>query len=319
MACVASEVGTAPSVTSRSGLLDWLRLFAIVEIVAFHIDQSKPWMFFGFGLPFFLITTIAFSVRKPKADSTRSVLRTRVKRLLVPYLFWSVVYLGVLAARCWDNREPFLDALSPWMILGGTAIHLWFLPVAFVGGMAAHLAHKALSARCGATPLMVACLLGLMALIVLGPLLPGLRWPFVQWTFAVPAIFFGYAAGRAMSVAMERRLALLATPILCAVGAALIMWNLEQQVAFSARYALAVVASGLAMVLFVQYDRVVQFLAPMGYGVYLVHPCCIFALHFAERKMGLELAFALKIAIVLALSFSIAWIMLRIKPLRLFV
>lgn len=61
-------------------------------------------------------------------------LSPKVTRIIVPYLFWAVIYF-VANNVLFDvvvKREPLvIPELKAWL-LGGTACHLWFLPCLFV-------------------------------------------------------------------------------------------------------------------------------------------------------------------------------------------
>ena len=59
----------------------------------------------------------------------------RARRLLMPWLVWSVVYGGVKLAEALVEGQPLGSAFAPWMLLTGPAIHLWFLPFAFAASL----------------------------------------------------------------------------------------------------------------------------------------------------------------------------------------
>lgn len=62
--------------------------------------------------------------------------RSRAQRLLLPWLVWSAIYGAMKLAEVAVTGVPLRHEFAPWMWLVGTAIHLWFLPFAFVTSLA---------------------------------------------------------------------------------------------------------------------------------------------------------------------------------------
>src|SRR5690606_1949282 len=87
----------------------------------------------GLGLPVFLLLNNAFNCTLSKRMGTRAFLDVKVTRLLIPWLAWSGVYAGLQVAEKLRHHEPLADAFSPWMLIGGTYTHLWFVPFALFG------------------------------------------------------------------------------------------------------------------------------------------------------------------------------------------
>ena len=111
----------------RNGLIDYGRFAAALGIVWFGIEV--PGQRIGYlALPFILVVLMAPS---------KGGLTGQARRLLLPFLIWSVVF-GILhtAMTLKGNNPPF--AWWSWdMILTGTWGHLWILPFAFLAAIIA--------------------------------------------------------------------------------------------------------------------------------------------------------------------------------------
>jgi peptidoglycan/LPS O-acetylase OafA/YrhL len=101
---------------------------------------------FGFAVPFFLMTSFFFAVR---AEVARWLpwgdwMQRRAGRLLIPFVFWSAVYLvlhiGKLLLHHQGNEiKGLLDDPAELVLNGGTSVALYFLPLVFTGLVLVHL------------------------------------------------------------------------------------------------------------------------------------------------------------------------------------
>lgn len=184
----------------RNASFDYARLIASIGIIWFH--TSAPYGHIGYsGLAYFLILIPMLAL--PQIGKLRQlrhrappILRyaaARGQRLLMPWLLASLVYgglktLDVARGAAWG------DEFNTTMWLTGTAVHLWFLPFAFVicvmlWPMGQWLPHMKRPVR---THLSVICMCAaLMALAYWQT--ANLTSPVVQWAYALPAIFLGTA------------------------------------------------------------------------------------------------------------------------------
>jgi fucose 4-O-acetylase-like acetyltransferase len=93
-----------------------------------------------FAVPFFLVTSFYFMTSNlyKKANNFSLIvhLKSKIYRLLIPYLCWSAIYLTFRLVKA-VSRPSGLEQLfqDPVMIifLGGASIHLYFLPLLFLG------------------------------------------------------------------------------------------------------------------------------------------------------------------------------------------
>lgn len=159
--------------TARNGLIDYGRFVAAMGIVWFH-SQAPGSRIAYVALPFFLVLL--------SIPSTAS-LAVRARRLLVPFVTWSLIFAMLRTALSLKNGNTPFEWWDWTMIFSGTWIHLWFLPFAFLAALLAPWFQHPLASM-GAAFLAA----GLMA--VNGT--PDLA-PFGQWSFGVIPVLVGIA------------------------------------------------------------------------------------------------------------------------------
>lgn len=157
----------------RNGLIDYGRFLAALGIVWFH-TQAPGLRVAYIALPFFLVL-----LSMPSSSS----LSTRAKRLLLPFVTWSLVFGMLNTALALKNHAPPFDWWRWHMLLSGTWNHLWFLPFAFVAAVVSPWLRHPL-ASLGAAILVA-------TLIVLQGVPQTL--PFGQWTFGTIPVLVGIA------------------------------------------------------------------------------------------------------------------------------
>jgi len=95
-------------------------------------------LMFYFAVPFFLATAFYFLTRKPTIDLSLKFWRSRVQRIVVPYVIWSVIYLIVrslffiIAHKSERLSELFQDPIA-LIFFGGASFQLYFLPLLLAG------------------------------------------------------------------------------------------------------------------------------------------------------------------------------------------
>ena len=165
--------GTGVVNTERNGLIDYGRFLAALGIVWFNAQAPGDRIAY-IALPFFLVLL---------ALPSTSSLPARAKRLLQPFLIWSVIFAMLnTALSLKTNASPF--EWWRWnMLLSGTWVHLWFLPFAFLTAIVAPWFRHPLASLGGA--ILTAALLALH-----GSPQP---IPFGQWAFAAIPTLVGIA------------------------------------------------------------------------------------------------------------------------------
>jgi len=126
--------------TSRILALDAGRLFATSGIVWVHVSEAqglsaRTSALGRFGTSFYIVAAVLMSALpffKQRTRRSADVIRTRARRLLVPFLLWSLIYALFYLATMLPQGYRLSQVVSLWGPLAGTAPHLWFLPFAFL-------------------------------------------------------------------------------------------------------------------------------------------------------------------------------------------
>ncbi len=261
---------------SRNQNVEIARILAAFGIVWFH--SGAPYAAVGYSG---LVTFIALSTFFASAGPAKLA-----RRVLVPWLFWTVFYLGWRFAA---DGNPFIEGLGPLAsILYGA--HLWFLPFIFVVNVAVGgLASRHLPLACA-----------LLALVMLAAVPWWRDWqltlgpPLAQFVHALPAALIG--------VALRTRAGTAIAVLALAVG---FYW---QEGGVSYPYA---IGGGLAVaaVLLPRLPWKVEAVSSCMFGVYLVH---IAALGIFNRISGPQTM----LTVVLAFLASLVgvWVLRRYLP-----
>jgi peptidoglycan/LPS O-acetylase OafA/YrhL len=128
--------------------IDLFRGLAIVGVAILHVVDGKSiasitgWQqvtdFVLFAVPFFLALSFYLAIEKLYLSPQTYPLRTRLTRLLVPYLCWSAAYLLYKIVKYGAAQEVsklvnvFADPIA-LICFCGVAFHLYFLPLIAVG------------------------------------------------------------------------------------------------------------------------------------------------------------------------------------------
>jgi surface polysaccharide O-acyltransferase-like enzyme len=318
----AQEAAEAPrrEPSERLANVERLRIVAMLEIVTFHVggavadDTYRLPIVGGLGLPVFLLLNNAFNCTLSERMGTRAFLDVKVSRLLLPWLVWSGIYGGVVLAEKMRHHEPLMDAFSPWMIIGGTYTHLWFVPFALFGSLL--IAGLQARTRAVSHRSMAALVLGAGTALTLGNawLLHAreMEWPLLQWLFALPSPLLGFALGRVL-LSRDKRLlsglaALLSVVALGTLAATLAVAVPEMD----RRYAVSMALVALFFLWPGKADALSRRLTPLLFGVYLIHPL-LMRLYQAAHLPELPVAM-LGVAVFAVAALLVE--MLRRSPLR---
>lgn len=251
---------------------DRLRVICSLDILGLHLTGSH--LFRGIGLPTFFIVTIALAVRGAKQRDSTAFLQKRAARVLLPWLFWSALLTPAYAAYVTRRGEPTWSWLKPAMLLYGPEIHLWFLPFSVAAAFAAHLAHRATSARALHRSAGLGYLIACMSLVICPNVTGG--WPLEQWAFSLPGVALGFGLGRWLSSARDFatvRLELSLVAGVFVVAALLLGEALPHSGEYTQRYAVALSLVTAAMWLPNRPDPLTRHITPLLLGVYILHMC----------------------------------------------
>jgi surface polysaccharide O-acyltransferase-like enzyme len=321
-----AEVAGSSIVGDRSRALylenwDRLRVIAAVDTVALHLTGSHA--LFGFGLPLFLMLSVALGVARPAPAPTRQFIDRRVDRILLPWVFWALVLGATRASLLAAGGQPAFDWLEWPMVLYGPRVHLWFLPFVVVAGLVTHALHRWHRPRARRAHVLLGAAGAVLVATLLFPVAPraDLEWPFDQWLFSMPAVPLGYALGRAISVERELpRLRLLLSGglagFLAIAGLVALVDPLSGPyiLRFAGGVGLLVAATWLPN----RADPVTKRVAPLLLGVYVLHPGLY---KLAIEPILIELGWAgvmpLRVAATCALCLAVV-VVLRRTPLKRF-
>jgi Acyltransferase family len=292
--------------SKHNALVDYARFLGAIAIIYFHLKLPSG----QYGLTALsMFTTLAFYYLSSSTggvslgDSTL----LRAKRIMIPWLVWSIIYGLLKVLDTWAYPHPLAEEFSWWMLLTGTAIHLWFLPYLFLSGTLALGVFKfidlsKLSILALSAAYVVLCLL---ASFVLQQGKVGV--PFVQWLSVLPASvlgivlstrplnsshFLGFSALSFLTFAFQLSSGLTAGSI---------------QLLISSLISIAALSFTLSRTPFSRD------LAKSSLGVYLVHPLVASLL---TRVVGLENQSLLLMTMTTAASLFLAIILSRTPILR---
>ena len=260
------------AIAARNATVEYARFIAAIGIIAFHATGSTVGYF---ALPFFIALSSYFAAKRS------STFAKRARRVLVPFMIWSLIYAAARIAQAIFNGMPISSEFDWWMIVAGPAIHLWFLPFIFIVGLLApHIA------KCGLVGF------GILAIACLLPL--EFEKPFAQWHFAIPAMMVGIAAAHSWwAVAVVAVPASVALPHLvgCAAFLAAIHVKLKMQ-------------------------PIAKFVGSLSMTIYLVHPLVIAVVVRIVPEYVFFVSMIVSVIAAIAIDWSLPRVVGRFQRLR---
>jgi surface polysaccharide O-acyltransferase-like enzyme len=302
----------------RIANIDRLRVLAAIGIVWFHADEA-PYRHIAYaGLPIFLLIFCSLLTSQARETTTVEMLRRRCGRLLKPWLFWSAIYglCRLTKALSAPDTGSAWAMLSTETLLAGTSIHLWYLPYAFLWSLVIYTLNRRTSHIRGPIVVLTAMVVGmtLLAIHATGTW-DDLGRPLPQWEFGLAAIPFGFAIGRCLTVASRERRRLFLVTIAMVVA-------IECQILYRLGFGPQVLPHGIGVTLVcvaycweVRGGTVIASLAPLAFGVYLIHPLVAYALRALPAINGHHLVV---IPLTVCIS-ALATLVLMRTPLKQFV
>ncbi|MBW4571446.1 MAG: acyltransferase [Tolypothrix carrinoi HA7290-LM1] len=126
------------------------------NVTAALVEMSR------FAVPFFLALSFYFMTKKlytsNQQHSLISIFQSRSERLLVPYFYWSLIYLSIRLVKSLSASENLSKLFQDPVLLiflGGASIHLYFLPLLFTGSFLIVFAEFLVKKRISLTMLFV--------------------------------------------------------------------------------------------------------------------------------------------------------------------
>lgn len=280
----------------RNATLDIARLLAAFGIVLFH--AGAPGRNFGYAaLPFFLMLLVVLGLPAAAQQPYGRFAIARAQRLLKPWLVWSAIYGGLKLLEVALTQNSLAQEFSATMLLTGPALHLWFLPFAFVACLTLPLFIRLWPAtKTGRWSVLGLILLASLASLKLQQD-ASLPIPLAQWAFAFPALGIGVAFGLCRGQAVLQQGAALGA-IAIGIIAYQIGWT-------DGLLQLGLASAALMVCLAVQTRQTAfsQLCAHTSLTVYLVHPLILSVLGRVTSLTEHGLAMAL---LAMAASFVFA-------------
>ncbi len=300
----------------RMAGIDLLRIMAAVGIIWFHMEGA-PHRGLGYaGLPIFLLIFFSLVTRQSPSRTTAQFVSRRWQRLLKPWLFWSLMYGACKLAKAAATADwhPLGEILSVKTLLIGTWVHLWYLPYAFVLGLLIHILNRRIAAVNHVAVVVTATVVGVVTLAGCAVHLAGqvVTPPLSQWEFGLAALPLGLAVGRSLAVSTRRGqvgLLVLIAGATLAVSALLISLGLRSTLV---PYSLAIVLVCLAYLWPVRSNAFISAVAPLTFGIYLIHPLVLYSLQHSFLAHG---HYTVTVLLTTCLAGAITWALMK-TPLR---
>ncbi len=275
------------SLASRNASVDYLRFLGALGIVLFHMGLPGAWVGLA-ALPMFVTLIVFYGLDRPLAAHAR--------RLLIPWVIWSVVYgCGKLAQMILEGTS-FGSEFAPWMIMTGTSLHLWFLPFVFlflVFAQQLQAAIEPLVFRMTLWPVLVSVAVLWIGGAVVLPI------PLPQWCSVIPAALAGAALAQGRNASEVFAVLGGGAALLIFFGVSHGTWQLL----------LASGAMWLAFMVPLSTTSISTWAADVAFGIYLIHPL-IYAVVLQVLPIGPWATFA----VVTLGSIAGTMILLRVLP-----
>ena len=282
-------------VAQRNETYELLRIAAALGVVWFHCNAPARSLGYA-GLPALIALSLGLASAPGKANPISVSMTKRAKRLLLPWAFWCFAYGALKLVKTRAAGLPINDLLSDWTFMTGPAIHLWYLPFAFIvtslGGL---IRASALSTDQVVVPWSVSAVAastGICSWLLETATLPA---PFSQWIFAIPAVLVGVCLPHSSD---ESKRILRVVVLLLAV---IIGCVATRSVSLSTPYIVGTAVLGAAWLIRIPAIKYVIWLGGLSFGIYLVHPLVqsIVTRMVSSNQAGLVALLVMAISLIL--------------------
>jgi hypothetical protein len=257
---------------ARLANVERLRVLAMLEIVRYHDHGDRLTLVGGLGLPTFLLLTNLFNCTLTHKRGPAKFMQDKRKRLVVPWVFWSLFYGAWLFWGAFRHGQPVSEVLSWQMILAGTSSHLWFVPFAFASATLVASAQYFTRTLPDRATGYAAVVVGAAVLIGIG-LMPPREYaaPIPQWLLSTPSAFLGFALGRLVIADGPQFRVRTAWPIALGAAALATYCALFAPNFLMQRYATSILLVLAVLLVPGRPEPVSQFMSPLLFGIYLSH------------------------------------------------
>jgi hypothetical protein len=294
----------------RNYNLEILRIISAFGIVLSHGKYAIWAREFG-NISLIIFVLISSYFLSPQKNYS-SFFSKRADRLLIPWLFWFVVY-GLLHVM---NGKSFLPVTGDIFsaVLNGSRMHLWYLPFIFITSVIIVFYYNMIEQRptykkFNLIFLMLLSIILLFSMPLWRPLSLDLCKPWGNWFIAFPAVFIGASLAN-----LNHPLSNYWKIILYLITIILISTWLTlsgQWLGIPCLFGILLFVSALYLKFDItRYSKIIMLISNCTYGIYLIHPF----IGSIEDKLGLPDNFILSF-LTYALSLFIIIIANKI-PIR---
>lgn len=301
----------------RIANIEYLRILAAFGITWFHTQNAIGRSIGYIGLPVFLIIFSSLSARNLDSESLLWYARRKAHRLLKPWLFWSIIYIGYKVLKQSILHTEISESFSYSMLLTGSSLHLWYLPFAFVMAIVINLLQRCTMNISSLVTIVIMAIFGIVFLslssIVLFSI--SLPIPLPQWIFGLPSIPLGFAVGKINSSIpgrLQKFLYFIIILTTCATGISLYCFGYRFVIM---QYILGLILVCIAFIWNGKWNPFLEKCASLTFGIYLIHPLINSILSYLVKS-------ALNTWLMLILVFlisSLVTMFLQKTPLRKFI
>jgi hypothetical protein len=231
---------------------------------------------------------------------------SKARRLLLPWLFWSAVYLGVNFLKAAVQNREFSTAFKWYMLIAGSSIHLWFLPYAFAAALIVNLLQRWANHTRSSLDILISLICGIVLLFGCSVLMQSIQIPapFIQWIFGLPAIILGFCIGRIHAKVPRQAQWIFYCLITCTTGVICLLLLYFDYGHIPVPYGIATVLGCVGFLRNGKADPISQKCALLTYGIYLIHPLIEAMLHYGGIIKSDPW---LMVVVVFLLSFVVTW------------
>lgn len=114
--------------------IDLLRIFAALGVIIIHVQGTVPEVIYldkNAGMlcvPFFFAVSLSLFISNLNINTSfKEVVNKSWKRIIIPYLVWTAIYVTLLIGKSLITHGPSKIVLWQAFFYGGSAMHLYFL------------------------------------------------------------------------------------------------------------------------------------------------------------------------------------------------
>jgi surface polysaccharide O-acyltransferase-like enzyme len=304
---------------SRLVRLDFARLIAAYAIVWLHTPRSAqliPWNVLGrFAVPFFTAGAVFFVIDglRRKSQSLGEYTINRFRRIYLPFLAWSVIYLLVKLVKKSALPDEANDFPGIEVLWAGTFWHLWFMPFILLVTLGTFVLCRPVVGH--AQLEWAVCVASLVIGAVIACAEPP-AWVAQDTTFcsmawnALPGAFWGLS----MALAYPGRLKLVVDSRITSIIAGCVFLALMAYLCQFGRNMLVENLAGMMFLIAALRPKAPQWVEPLAkfgvvaFGIYLAHPLLIKTCEAVATKLHWPISWPLDVTIFAIAAVGSTWL-----------